>query len=125
MRIKLIARYSQLTDLIITESHAFGLTQQILGNILKVTCSSQLLLDIVDVGQTAQEPLVNLGQLMQLIDCITLSKCQLNGRQTAVGRIDQLCLDIRNLYNVAYKSVQALSYHTHTLLDSLLKGASY
>ena len=125
MRIKFIAGYGQLTNLIIAESHAFGLTQQILADIFEITCCSQLLLDIVDVSQTAKEPLVNLGQFMQLIDSITLRKCQLNSRQTAVGRINQLGLDIRNMNVVADKSVQALSDHTHTLLDSLLKGASY
>ena len=125
MRIEFIARYGKFTYLIITESHTLGLTQQIIGNLLEITCGSQLLLDIVNVGQTAQEPLVNLGQFMQFIYGIALSESLLNGRQTAVGRIHQLCLDIGHMNVVAYKSVQALSDHTHTLLDSLLKGASY
>ena len=61
---------------------------------------------------------------MQLIHGITLVKSLLYGRQTTVGRINQLSLDIRHMHVVAHKSVQSLSNHTHTLLDSLLKGAA-
>ena len=125
MRIEFVTGNGDLTNLIVAESHALGLTQQVLAYLLKTSCSCQQLLYTMDVGQTAKEPLVNLGKVMQFVNGITLSERLLNSRQTTVCRIDQLSLDIGNMNIVADKSVQALTNHTHTLLDSLLEGASY
>ena len=120
-----ITLYGQLTYLIVTESHALGLAEKILSYSLQTAGSRKMLLDAVYVGQTAQEPLVNACKLMQTVHCVTLSERKLQSRQTLIGRIYQLSLDIGNLDGVAHESVQALSDHTHTFLDSLLEGTSY
>ena len=75
--------------------------------------------------QTLQEPDVNLGQFLNTFYSITFFKSLSNSEDTQVGRICQLIVKVVELRMViAYESMHALSDHTETLLDHLLKGTA-
>ena len=86
----------------------------------------QLLVDVDNVLQFLQEPLVNLGQLVNTIDIVLLVVHGLrDDEDTLIGWLAQGSIDIVNLqFLVLYKSVHALTNHTQALLDSLLKVAT-
>ena len=72
-----------------------------------------------------KEPLVNLGKVVNLVDCITLVHSLRDDKHTLVGRLAQSCVNIFNLkFLVLNETMHALTYHTQTLLDSFLKIAA-
>ena len=84
-----------------------------------------LLIDVDDVLQFLQEPLVDLGQVVNLIYGIALVHCLGYHEDTLICRLLQGSIDVLNLQLlVFYEAVHALANHTKTLLDSLLKVAT-
>ena len=75
--------------------------------------------------QTLQEPDINLRQLLDALDGVTLFKCLGDGEDTEVGRISQLLVKVVELrVVVAHEAVHALTDHAETLLDHLLEAAA-
>ena len=81
--------------------------------------------NVADVLQLLQEPLVNLRQIMYLVDGVSLCHCLCNDEDTLVGRLLQGFVDIFDYkFLVLDETVHSLSDHAQTLLDSLFEGAS-
>ena len=101
-----------------------GRTKQFLVQCVDIVCL-QLLININNMLQLLQEPLVYLGQLMDLVYRITLVHSLRDDKDALVGWLAQGGIDIGNLQLlVFYKSVHALPYHTQAFLDSFLKIAA-
>ena len=83
------------------------------------------MLQVYDMLQSLQEPLVNLGELLDMVDGVTFLQSLCDGKDTEVGRIGKCILQVVELgVVVAHESVHALSDHAETLLNHLLEGAS-
>ena len=69
-----------------------------------------------------KEPLVDLGERMYLINCVSSLHCLGNDEDTVICRLKERLVDVINLdLLVSYESVSSLSEHTETLLDDLLE----
>ena len=75
--------------------------------------------------QLLEEPLVNLGQIMNLINGVSLVHSLGDDEDTLVSRLAQSSVDVRNLkLLVLNEAVHALTDHTQTLLDGFLEVAA-
>ena len=84
-----------------------------------------LLINVDDMLQLLEEPLVNLSQLVDIVNGISLVHSLRDDEDTLVCRFTKSSVDIRNLeFLVLNEAVHALTDHTETLLDSLLEVAA-
>ena len=75
--------------------------------------------------QALQEPHIDLCQLLDALDGVTLFESLGDGKDTEVSRVSQLFVEVIELRMiVAHEAVHALSDHAQTLLDHLLKRAA-
>ena len=75
--------------------------------------------------QLFQEPLVNLGEFVYLVDGIALVHGFRDDEHTLVGGFAKGSVDVVNLQFLVFnKAVHALSNHTQSLLDGLFEGAT-
>ena len=109
----------------IRESIHLRLSQQRLFECIDIL-SFQLFIDVDDMLQLIEEPLVDLRQLMDMFDRIFRQMHGLRDHEdTLVCRLAQGCVDIGNLqFLVLHESVHSLSDHTESFLDGLFKGTS-
>ena len=111
-------------NLEIGKSIDLGGTQEFLVQSIDVALLHRLV-DIDDVLQFLEEPLVNLGEFMNLVNSISLVHGLGNHEHTLICWLLQGCIDIINLkLLVLYEAVHALTYHTKTLLNGLLEVAA-
>ena len=83
------------------------------------------MLQIYNVLQALQEPDVNLCQLLNAFNGITLFQSLSDGEDTQISRISQLLIEIVELgVIVAHEAVHTLTDHTQTLLDHFLERTS-
>ena len=114
------------TYLEVSETINLRLMQKILVEHIHAGALAQALVDVDDVCQLMQEPLVDLCQFVYLIDAVALEHGFGNDEDALVGRHTQSLVDVVDLqFVVFHKSVHALSYHAETFLDSFLKVAAY
>ena len=116
-----VVGHHEFTDLIVGESHLLSLQQQSCPTQTGQRNSSKLLLHPKDILESEEEPTINLGDVVQLIDRISLFECESNSCQTLVGRVPQFGFHIGYVYRVRHKSMQTLTYHSHTFLNGLLE----
>ncbi|EJX09160.1 hypothetical protein EVA_02729 [gut metagenome] len=103
----------------------FGLLQQIVAQYIDIATCTKFLIGIVDVFQMFQEPLINLGQFINLVNSITLSKSLFDHEDSLVGWFVQSCVNIVNLqFLVVYETMHALTDHTETLLDTFFESTT-
>ncbi len=83
-----------------------------------------LLVDVDDMLQLLEEPLVNLGQVVNALDGVALVHSLCDDEHTLVGRLSAKLSSISSISSllVLYEAVHALTNHTKTLLDSLLES---
>ena len=112
----------EASNLEVTESKNLSLTHGRFVNLFQAAESYQLMLEINDILQFAEEPGINLGQLVDAVDADALLQSLCYGKDTQVGGVSQLVLYILKLQSfVTYKAVHTLAYHTEALLDNFLK----
>ena len=75
-----------------------------------------------DVLQAEEEPLVNLGDLVDPVYGIALLEGLHDGQDALVRRMLEFGLHILYLHVVAQQAVQALPYHPEAFLDAFLEG---
>ena len=79
-----------------------------------------------DVGQLAEEPLVNLGQFVNPVDRPTFLQSRLHGKQSRVGRSLQLRLQrdrvVDQMREFPFQTIQRRVHHAAGFLDDFLKG---
>ena len=99
--------------------------QQFLVEHIDALAGLQGFIYVDDVLQLVEEPLVNLGQFVYLVDGITLVHGLGDDEDTLVGRFAESLVDVVDFkLLVFHKTVHALSYHAQTLLDGFLKVAA-
>ena len=85
----------------------------------------QLHIGVADVLQLGEEPLVYLGEVVNLLYGVAEMKGFLHHEHTLVGGGFKGCIHIINFqFVIADKAVQTLSNHAETFLDGLFEGAS-
>ena len=109
----------------VREATLLHLQHQGSGNVLQLVVFLQLMLQVNDVLQALQEPLVNLRQLLDALDGVTLFQSLCNGKDAQVGGVLQSIVQIVELCMVvAYETVHALANHAQTFLNHLLERAT-
>ena len=109
----------------VSESIYLGLTQQLLIQYVDAGASLQLLVNVYDMLQFLQEPLINLRQVVYLVDGIVLVHGLGDDEDTLVGRLAQCCIYVGYLqFLVLHEAMHALANHSESLLQSLLEIAS-
>ena len=112
-------------DLEIREAGNLRLFKQTLGKRLQVVVFLQVMLDVNDMLQSLKEPYVNLCKFFYALHAISFLKSLRNGKDTKVGRILQLVVEIlKRGVVVAHESVHALPDHSQAFLYHLLKRTS-
>ena len=85
----------------------------------------QGLVDVDDVFQLFQEPLVNLGEFVYLVDGIAFVHGFRDDEHAFVCGFAQCCIDVVDLQFLVFnKAVHTLSNHAQSLLDGLFEGAT-
>jgi len=85
----------------------------------------ECLINVDDVFQLIEEPLVDLGQIMNLVDGIALMHGLGDHEHALVGGFTERGIDVVDLQLLVFhKTVHALSDHAQTLLDGLFKVAT-
>ena len=86
----------------------------------------QLFGQVNNTLQAVQEPLIDFGKFIDTVYGVALAECLADSEQTLVGRLLECLVQIGKLDAlVLNESVHALTDHTDTLLDNLLKAATY
>ena len=110
-------------DLEVREAQTFCLTQDIFRQILDLIILLQHMAVVDDILQTLEEPRIDLGQLVDAIDAVTLLQSLGYGEDTQVGRVAQLFIQVlEGQVVVAHETVHALADHTQALLHDLLEA---
>ena len=105
------------------ESIDFSLTEKCLVKGVDVL-GFQFLVNIDDMFQLLTTPLVYLGQLVDLVNRISLVHGFGDDKHTLVGGFTQGRIDVGNLkFLILDKSVHPLSYHAETFLNGFFKIA--
>ena len=101
------------------------LAQELCGNLSYALACVKLLRGVHDVLQLLEEPAVNLGELVDLVDGVASAHSLRDHEDTLISRFAQSLVDVSNLeLLVLYEAVHALTDHAETLLDNLLEGAT-
>ena len=110
----------------ISESIDLCLTKHRFCKCLSITFL-QCFININDMFQFVEEPLVNLCQFMDSLDIILRQMhCFRNNKDTLVRRLSKCCINIFNFKDfILYKTMHSLSNHTKSFLNSLLKSTTY
>ena len=112
-------------NLEVAESATLHFEQQFVGQFLKGIVILQFMLQVYDMLQTLQEPDINLREMFDALNGVTLFECLSDGEDTEVGRISQFLIEVVELRMVvANESVHTLTNHAETLLDHLLERAA-
>ena len=110
-------------DLEVREAQTFCLTQDIFRQILDLIILLQHMAVVDDILQTLEEPRIDLGQLVDAIDAVTLLQSLSDSEDTQVGRVAQLFIQVlEGQVVVAHETVHALADHTQALLHDLLEA---
>ena len=107
------------------EAQHLGLAQHIGGDVFHLIILGKRVLVVDDVLQLAQEPGIDLGQLVDAVDGVALLQRLGDGEDAQVGGMGQLVVEVVEAGAfVAHKAVHALADHAQALLDNLLEGAA-
>ena len=101
------------------------LTQQLSGNIGNGSVFCQLFVGVDEVAQFVEEPLVDFGELVNLLYGVALAECRFYDKDTLVGWLLECALYIiDHSLAVFNEAVLALTNHAKPFLNNLLKGAT-
>ena len=110
-------------DLPIGESHLLGLHEEILLEAEKASNVLHLVSAVDNVLELVQEPLVNLGQVVETLDSVALVEHSLaDGQPTAVSWVLELVVEIVKL--VSLETDEAGVNLANGLLDGLLESSA-
>ncbi len=96
-------------------------TQQIAVKRIDVA-AFHCLINLDNMLQFFEEPLINLGQLMNIVNGVALMHSLWYHKDTLISRLAQSSINIVNLKLLVFnKAMHALTYHAQALLDGLFK----
>ena len=110
-------------DLEVGESGAFEFAHKVVRYLLDVAVLLSLFAEVEDVFQSVYEPLVYLGEVVDLVHCKTIGEGVGNGKNPHIRRLGEFLLDVVDVL-VGNETVHTLTNHPQTLLYCLLEGAS-
>ena len=120
-----LGRLEHAGDLDIREALALGLLEQVVPDVRQLLAGFEFTVGILDAGQFAEEPAVDLGQLVDAVHSVTGFQSGGDGEDAHVRRVTHQVVQVFALEGlVADESVGALADHAQTLLDTFLKGAA-
>ena len=103
-----------------------GTAQQVVVKHVDGGALVELLVGEVNFVELLQEPAVNLGEVVYLVDGITRGKGFLDDKDALVGGLTQGGIHVVNLeFLVINEAVHALAYHAQAFLNDFLEGAAY
>ena len=109
----------------IRETLNFCLTQEVIAKHINRCAIMKFLIGLMNLVKLLQEPTIDLGQIMNLVDSVTCLKCLFNNEDTLISRLSQGFIYIINLqFFIIYKAVHALTNHTKTFLNYFLESTS-
>ena len=109
-------------NLEVGEAHHLCLTQYVWRKFLKRVVAFELMLVIHDILHALNEPRVNLGEVIESLNCIALLKSLSNSEDTEIGWVCQFLVKVVEFdMVVTYKSVHSLTNHAETFLEHFLK----
>ncbi len=112
-------------NLEVGEAFLLGFEQQLGRHILHLAVLLQFVVGIDDALEFLQEPLVDLGEVVYLVNGIAGLHGLADDEDALVGWFVQCLVDVGHLQNlVLQEAVHALSNHAQTLLDGLFEGAA-
>jgi len=112
----------EAANLEVREAQYLSLAQYLGRNLLQSIIFRKLVLVIYDILHALDEPRINLGQLLDALDCVTFLQSLGDGEDTEVGRVRKFLIQVIKLgVVVAYETVHPLTNHTETLLEHLLE----
>ena len=123
-RLELVLKTYGACNLEVGEAVYLSRTQEFLVESVDVALLHSLI-DVDDVLELLEEPLVDLCKFVNLVDGIALVHSLRDDKHALVGRLAQSCVDIFDLkLLVLNEAVHTLTDHAQTLLDSLLEVAT-
>ena len=112
-------------NLEVGESGGLHLGEELVGELFQLVEGHELVLQVDDALESLEEPHVDLGELLDALDGVTLLQGLSDGEDAQVGGVLQGVVEVVEAgVVVAHESVHALSDHAQTLLDHLLEGTS-
>ena len=113
-------------DLAVGEALLLGPAQQVLRQGGDIVTGIQLTPGPDDVGELVEEPLVNLGQVVDPVDGPAERHGLCDVEDTGVGGIGQGIGKVLHFVRfVTDKAIRPLPYHPEAFLDGLLEGQAY
>ena len=110
----------------VCESVYLCLTEQFAAEVVDISRILHSLVDVDDVLEFLQEPLVDFREFVNLVDGVALVHGFRDDEDALVGRFAQCRVDVWNLeFLIFHKSVHSLSYHSQSLLYGFLEVSSY
>ena len=101
------------------------LAEELCGNLSHALACVKLLRGVHDVLQLLEEPAVDLGEVVNLVDGVASAHSLRDDEDALVSGLAQCLVDVGNLeLLVLYEAVHALTNHAETLLDNLFEGAT-
>ena len=123
-RLELVLKTNGTRNLEVGETVHLSGAQELLVESVDVALLHSLI-DVDDVLEFLEEPLVDLCKFVDLVDGVALMHSLRDDEHTLVGRLAQSCVDIVNLkFLILHEAVHTLTNHAQTLLDSLLEVAT-
>ena len=112
-------------NLEVGEAKHFCFAQHIGRNVFYLIILRKFLLVVYDVLQLAQEPGINLGQLEDTVDGISLFQSLGNSKDTQVGGVRQFIIQVLEFHVfITHEAVHSLTNHTQTFLNDFFERAT-
>ena len=119
----ILSALDSVGDLSVRETHLLGTENLIFLQVLEATSLLKLTGAVNNVLELVEEPLVDLGQLVNLVDRVVLVEHSLTDSEpSAVGRVLELVVEVLEL--VALESDESGINLSNSLLERLLKGSA-
>ena len=112
-------------NLEVAEAGLLHLGEELIGELVERVQLLQLVLQVDDVLQSCEEPLVDLRQFFDAVDGIAFLQSLGDGEDAQIGGILQGVVEVvEACVVVAHEAVHALANHAQTLLNHLLECAA-
>ena len=106
----------------VRETENLRFAHHISRNILYFTISRKFHFIVNNIFQFTKEPRINLSQIVDTVNRISLLQSLCNSKYAQVSRISQFFVEvIKSHVIITYKSVHTLPDHTKSFLDDLFK----
>ena len=115
----------ETSNLEVRESENLSLTHNLWSDFFERIVAFEFLLEVHDVLHSLDKPRVNLSELIDALDGVTLFQSLCDSENAKVGRVCELFIYVVKFSMViAYEAMHTLSNHTETLLKHFFERAT-